>query len=136
MLLEVSRAAFYEWIRRILSARKRADVQLLEKIETIQGDSKGTYGSRVCTPSCWPGGEVCEANLVARLMQANGNVGRAKRRFKLSATRYIGRSCHAQDGRGPRARTLRVQGNTLVRLTWFGRVAPRRGMGVCATFTE
>jgi transposase InsO family protein len=82
VLLEVSRAAFYDWLRRIPSARKRADQKLLEKIEAIHADSKETYGSPRVHAKLRGDGEVCGANRVARLMQVNGVVGRAKRRFK------------------------------------------------------
>ena len=81
-LLEVSRAAFYEWVRRIPCARKRADHKLLDKIETIHEASKGTYGSPRVHAQLQIDGETCGENRVARLMQTNGIVGRAKRRFK------------------------------------------------------
>ncbi|HYN35628.1 MAG TPA: IS3 family transposase, partial [Actinomycetota bacterium] len=81
-LLEVSRAAFYDWVRHIPSVHKRADAQLLEKIETVHEDSKGTYGSPRVHAQLQIDGETCGENRVARLMQANGIVGRRKRRFK------------------------------------------------------
>lgn len=81
-LLEVSRAAFYDWVRHIPSVRKRADAQLLEKIETVHEDSKGTYGSPRVHAQLQIDGETCGENRVARLMQANSIVGRRKRRFK------------------------------------------------------
>ncbi|MCA1708355.1 MAG: IS3 family transposase [Actinobacteria bacterium] len=81
-LLEVSRAAFYDWLRRIPSVRKRADQKLLEKIEAIHDDSNGTYGSPRVHAQLKADGEVCGENRIARLMQVNGIVGRAKRRFK------------------------------------------------------
>lgn len=81
-LLEVSRAAFYEWLRRIPSARQRADDKLIAKIVSIHNDSKATYGSPRVHAQLRADGETCGANRVARLMQVNGIVGRAKRRFK------------------------------------------------------
>ena len=79
---EVSRAAFYEWLRRIPSARQRADDKLIAKIVSIHNDSKATYGSPRVHGQLRADGETCGANRVARLMQVNGIVGRAKRRFK------------------------------------------------------
>lgn len=81
-LLEVSRAAFYAWLRHIPSIRKRADQKLLEKIEAIHADSNETYGSPRVHAQLKADGEVCGENRVARLMQINGIVGRSKRRFK------------------------------------------------------
>lgn len=81
-LLEVSRAAFYEWLRHLPCERKRADARLVEKIETIHDDSKGTYGSPRVHAQLQSDGEICGHNRVARLMQAHGIVGRARRRFK------------------------------------------------------
>lgn len=81
-LLEVSRAAFYKWVKHLPSLRERADARLLKKIETIHDDSKETYGSPRVHAQLQTDGETCGANRVARLMQVNGIVGRAKRRFK------------------------------------------------------
>jgi transposase InsO family protein len=81
-LLEVSRAAFYEWARHLPTRRQRRDQQLLEKIKAVQSESKGTYGSPRVHAQLKTRGEVCGHNRVARLMQANGIVGRARRRFK------------------------------------------------------
>ena len=48
-LLEVSRAAYYQWSKQIPSARALADQALTERIETIHEQSRGTYGvPRVC----------------------------------------------------------------------------------------
>ncbi len=81
-LLEVSRAAFYDWARHIPSTRQRRDEQLLDRIKLVHGDSKGTYGSPRVHAHLRQDGQVCGHNRVARLMQANGIVGRAPRRFK------------------------------------------------------
>ena len=55
-LLEVSRAAYYQWSRHAPSARARADEVLGQRIERIHHDSRGTYGlqasRRGCSPSC------------------------------------------------------------------------------------
>jgi transposase InsO family protein len=81
-LLEVSRAAFYAWLRHVPSRRQRRDEQLLDKIETVHEDSKGTYGPPRVHAELKARGEVCGENRIARLMQANGIVGRTRRRFR------------------------------------------------------
>ena len=81
-LLEVSRAAFYDWVRHIPAAQRRADEKLLSKIKSIHDDSKETYGSPRVHAQLQADGEACGENRVARLMQVNGIVGRSKRRFK------------------------------------------------------
>jgi putative transposase len=81
-LLEVSRAAFYAWLRHVPSRRQRRDEELVDKIETVHEDSKGTYGSPRVHAELKARGEVCGKNRIARLMQTNGIVGRARRRFK------------------------------------------------------
>ena len=81
-LLEVSRAAFYEWLKCIPSKRCRADRMLLDKIRSVHEDSKGTYGSPRVHAQLRNNGEVCGKNRIARLMQLNGIVGKAPRRFK------------------------------------------------------
>jgi putative transposase len=80
-LLEVSRSAFYDWHRRLPSARQVADDELAERIEEIWNTSRGTYG--------WPrvhrqlrrdkihvGGKR-----VARIMRQRGLIGRCRRRW-------------------------------------------------------
>ncbi len=42
--LKVSKSGFYGWRDRPLSARARADSLLLERIEYIHEQSRGTYG--------------------------------------------------------------------------------------------
>ena len=81
-LLEVSRAAFYEWVRHVASVRERADEKLLGKIKAVYGESKRTYGSPRVHAQLRSDGEICGENRVARLMQLQGLVGRQKRRFR------------------------------------------------------
>jgi transposase InsO family protein len=81
-LLEVSRAAFYDWARHIATRRQRRDEELVHKIKSVHDASKATYGSPRIHAELKARGEVCGHNRIARLMQANGIVGRARRRFK------------------------------------------------------
>jgi transposase InsO family protein len=95
VLLEVSRAAFYSWLQHLPSGRCRADERLLRKIRSVHRDSKGTYGSPRVHAHLRNNGEVCGKNRIARLMQANGIVGNAPRRFKR--TTIPGASANAVD---------------------------------------
>jgi transposase InsO family protein len=81
-LLEVSRAAYYQWSQQVPSRRQRADATLLGKIKAIHKTSRGTYGSPRVHASLRAGGERCARKRVARLMRSHGLVGRGKRRFK------------------------------------------------------
>jgi len=81
-VLEVSRAAYYEWSKQGPSPRQLSDAELAEQIRHIHKASRGTYGApRITT-------ELREQNIcvgkkrVARLMVLNGLAGRCKRRFK------------------------------------------------------
>jgi transposase InsO family protein len=94
-LLKVSRAAFYSWVQHLPSRRCRADERLLQKISSVHRDSKGTYGSPRVHAQLRTNGEVCGKNRIARLMQANGIVGNAPRRFKR--TTIPGASANAVD---------------------------------------
>ena len=51
-LLEVSRAAYYEWSAHIPTTRQVSDAELMDKIKVIHAESNGTYGAPASTPSC------------------------------------------------------------------------------------
>jgi hypothetical protein len=51
-VLGVSRAGYYAWTRRPLSARAVADQALAEQIRAIHQRSRGTYGAPGSMPSC------------------------------------------------------------------------------------
>jgi len=53
-VLGVSKAGYYAWRHRPLSARIRADEALLARIKTVHISSRQTYGHRVSMPSCGP----------------------------------------------------------------------------------
>jgi putative transposase len=52
-VLGVSSSGYYQWLRRKMSARQRADAELTEKIRSIHARSRGTYGRRASVRS-WP----------------------------------------------------------------------------------
>jgi transposase InsO family protein len=81
-LLEVSRAAYYERRRGLLSARELSDRELTQKIHQIHTESDGTYGSpRVHKELRKREVEVGERR-VTRLMRLAGLEGRFKRRWR------------------------------------------------------
>ena len=81
-LLEVSRAAYYEWSAKEPSARELSDAELFEKITEIHKASRGTYGAPRITGKLKDRGICAGKKRVARLMALNGLVGRCRRRFK------------------------------------------------------
>lgn len=83
-LLQVSRAAYYTWSAGTLSARRRRDVELLEKIVEIHEASRRTYGAPRIARALRHRGQRVGRKRIARLMAASGLVGRAKRRYKVT----------------------------------------------------
>jgi putative transposase len=81
-LFEVSRAAYYERKRDVLSARELGDQELLEKITAIHTESKGTYGSPRVHKELVKRGTACGRRRVRRLMRRAGLEGRCKKRWR------------------------------------------------------
>jgi transposase InsO family protein len=81
-LLEVSRAAYYEWSTKVPSARELSDGELAERIKQIHNKSGGRYGAPRITDELRGDGVCVGKKRIARLMALNGLVGRCKRRFK------------------------------------------------------
>ena len=84
-LLEVSRAAYYQWSRHAPSARARADEVLGQRIERIHHDSRGTYGAPRVLAQLRRDGVCVGTRRVARLMRQHGLSGRCRRRFQRTA---------------------------------------------------
>jgi len=81
-MLEVSRAAYYEWSTKAPSARELSDGELAERIKQIHNKSQGRYGAPRITDELRDDGVCVGRKRVARIMALNGLVGRCKRRFK------------------------------------------------------
>lgn len=81
-LLEVSRAAFYEYRKHEPSRRELSDGELLDKIREIHKASKGTYGSPRVHAELRKQGEHVGKKRVARLMVGAGLEGRCKKRWR------------------------------------------------------
>ena len=80
-VLGVSRAGFYAWRSRPLSARAVADQALLEQIRQIHQRSRATYGApRIHAELRLDYGEQVGRKRVARLMRVAGLVGCHRRR--------------------------------------------------------
>ena len=79
-VLEVSTSGYYAWCKRPLSARRRRDAQLLERIAKIHAESRGTYGVPRIHAELTEEGERIGRKRVARLMRQAGLEGVSRRR--------------------------------------------------------
>jgi transposase InsO family protein len=81
-LLEVSRAAFYEYHKHVPSRRAVSDAGLSEKIKQIHAESKGTYGAPRIHAELRDQGFHVGKKRVARLMVLAGLAGRCPKRWR------------------------------------------------------
>jgi transposase InsO family protein len=81
-LLEVSRAAYYEWSEHVPSRRQLSDEEIGDRIEQIHKASRRTYGAPRIAKALRREGICVGKKRVARLMAARGLVGRCMRRWK------------------------------------------------------
>jgi transposase InsO family protein len=82
VMLEVSRAAYYQWSARVPSPRALADQTLTARVERIHEDSRGTYGVPRVLAQLRREGIRSGPRRVGRLMRARGLVGRGRRRSR------------------------------------------------------
>jgi putative transposase len=80
-VLEVSRSAYYEHKEHTPSVREIADRDLIERIKAIHTASRKTYGAPRIHQQLRRQGICCAPKRVARLMRAEGLVGRCRRRW-------------------------------------------------------
>ena len=85
-LLEVSRAAYYQWSRHAPSARAREDEALGQRIERLHHDSRGSYGVPRVLARLRRDGICAGTRRVARLMRQRSLDGRCKRRYQRTTT--------------------------------------------------
>lgn len=84
-LLRISRSGYYAWLERPMCARKRADLVLTGKIETIHRASRGLYGSPMIHAELADDHQIrVGRKRVARLMRAAGLRGATLRRFVIT----------------------------------------------------
>ena len=86
-VLGVSKAGYYAWSGRPLSARAQADEVLLRRIRTIHLSSRQTYGSPRVQAELRDQGEAHSRKRIARLMRQAGLVGACHRRGGPVTTR-------------------------------------------------
>lgn len=79
-VLEVSRAAYYEWSRQEPPAREREDQELTEKVRVIFKGSRQTYGSPRVHGELRRQGRRCSRKRVERLMRQECLQGRPPKR--------------------------------------------------------
>ena len=79
-VLGVSKAGYYAWRHRPLSAHARADEALLARIKTVHISSRQTYGAPRVRAELRAAGERHGRKRIARLMRAAGLVGASRRR--------------------------------------------------------
>ena len=75
-IYDVSRSGFYAWRDRKPSERSKANQTLAQRIKTIHKKSFGIYGSPRITKKLQQQGIQASENRVARIMQAEGVIGR------------------------------------------------------------
>ena len=74
--LGVSTSGFYAWASRALSDRDLSDAWPIERIETVQRENRGVYGSRRVSAELRLGeGVVVSRKRVQRLMRQGALVG-------------------------------------------------------------
>lgn len=80
--LKVSTSGYYDWSKRLPSARERDNQRLLGRIRELHEDSRGTLGAGRMQEDLAEAGEKASLNRVARLMAADSLQGcpRPKRR--------------------------------------------------------
>ena len=80
-VLEVSRAGYYAWEGREVSARQKANAALKERIQQVHQESRRTYGSPRVRAELKAQGQHVGLHRVARLMREAGLRARRRRRF-------------------------------------------------------
>lgn len=83
-VLKVSRSGYHAFLKRGVSARRRANDALVTKIEASHARSRGAYGSPRVHADLRAAGDVVGRHRVARLMREKGLRARRKRRFKAT----------------------------------------------------
>jgi transposase InsO family protein len=80
-VLEVSRAGYYQWRRRVVPKREQENTTLRMRSRELYAQHKGRYGSPRITRALQHEGYQCSHNRIARLMHEDGLKARAKRKY-------------------------------------------------------
>ena len=86
-VLGVSKAGFYAWLHRPLSAHAEADAALLKRIKTVHASSRQTYGAPRVHAELRNHGQAHGRKRIARLMRDAGLVGASHRHSGPTTTR-------------------------------------------------
>ena len=86
-VLGVSPSGYYAWLDRSPSARRVTDEVLLERIGTIHGESRGTYGAPRIHAELRDEGWRVGRKRVARLMREAGLYGVSRRKWIVTTRR-------------------------------------------------
>ncbi len=86
-VLGVSKAGYYAWLRRPLSAHAVGDAALLKRVRTVHASSCQTYGAPRVHADLRAGGEKHGRKRIARLMRDAGLVGACHRHGGPTTTR-------------------------------------------------
>ena len=83
-IFNISRSAYYRWIKNPTSQKKEEDNKLLREIKRVHKESRETYGSRRITAQLNKEGISCGRKKVSRLMIENNIYCKSKRKFKAT----------------------------------------------------
>ena len=85
-ILDVTRAGFYAYGKRPVSARQARRAELIQRINQVYADSRGLYGSPRVTAELKEGGVVVCENTVAKLMGELELCSKIVRKFRPKTT--------------------------------------------------
>jgi len=83
-VLEVSRSAYYDWLKRPASYREKNDKELISHIKEIFDESDSTYGHRRIKKALRKRGIKTSNQRVRRLMKENGLISVLKSKYKAT----------------------------------------------------
>ncbi|MGI6448907.1 MAG: IS3 family transposase [Desulfitobacteriia bacterium] len=83
-VLEVSRSAYYDWLKRPVSYREENDKELIIHIKEIFDESDSTYGHRRIKKALRKRGIKTSNQRVRRLMKENGLISVLKSKYKAT----------------------------------------------------
>jgi putative transposase len=81
-ILEVSRSAYYRWIKNPIAKRRLEDIIITADIKRIHKESYGTYGQRRIKSKLGSEGKNVSCSRIGKIMNENGIYSRLKRKFK------------------------------------------------------
>lgn len=88
-VLQVSRAGYYHWIKRITSCRYLEDQRLLEIISYHYNRSRGTYGLPRIYAAIRKDGLKVNKKRIARIMRVNNIRAKTKKKFKATTQQNL-----------------------------------------------